>query len=143
MNHLGNKYAVAALRERRAALAGEIAQLESRVRHLKESLVHVDGALGLFDPDGNPTAIKDKKPRKRVKLFGAGRLNQLVLDALRRGARPMRTQEVIADIVADLRYGPEAAEGMKGRVRANLLYLKQRGVVAKEGERETATWRLA
>jgi len=33
---------------------------------------------------------------------------------------------------------------MSGRVRGNLLYLvKHRGIVVKDGERETATWRLA
>jgi hypothetical protein len=37
----------------------------------------------------------------------------------------------------------DAANGLKGRVRSNLLYLsKVRGAVVKEGERETATWRL-
>lgn len=43
-----------------------------------------------------------------------------------------------------LDYGPDAAAGMKQRVRANLLYLaKVRGSVVKEGEREAARWRLA
>ena len=41
-------------------------------------------------------------------------------------------------------YGPDAAEGMKRRVRANLLYLaKVRGSVVKEGERESARWAIA
>jgi hypothetical protein len=35
----------------------------------------------------------------------------------------MTTAEVIDAVVATLGYGPEAAKGMKNRVRANLLYL--------------------
>ena len=38
---------------------------------------------------------------------------------------------------------PAAFAGMKPRVRSNLLYLtKVRGLLAKEGERVGATWRL-
>ena len=67
-------YALAAIRERRAELAGEIKDLESRLRHLRESLVHVDATLRLFDPSTNPRA-KPKRPYKRVKLVGQGKLN--------------------------------------------------------------------
>jgi hypothetical protein len=50
---------------------------------------HSDATLSLFDPDGNPKAIKPKKPYRRVKLFGAGTLNRVILDAMRRVDRPM------------------------------------------------------
>jgi len=67
-----------------------------------------------------------------------------VLDALRRGARPMTTREIVASIVEKVGYGPDAAKGMSHRVRANLLYQsKVVGRVVKEGERETARWSLA
>lgn len=141
---LGNQYALHALRERRAELAGEIKTLESRLRHLRESLVHVDGTLALFDPNGDPSKIPAKRPYKRVKLFGHGKLNALILDALRRGARPMTTREVRDAIIAEVGFGPDAAKGMDSRVRANLLYLaKVRGIVTKDGEREGATWAIS
>jgi len=47
-----NKYALAAIRERRAELSG-ITSLESRLRHLRCSLVHVDATLRLFAPDAD------------------------------------------------------------------------------------------
>ena len=50
------------------------------MRYLREMLGHLDATLGLFDPDGNPKAIKAKRPYKRVKLFGAGKLNRLALE---------------------------------------------------------------
>ncbi len=143
MSDLGNQYAIAALRERRAEMAGEVAALEKRLHFLRENLVHVDGALRLLNPDADPSKIAPKRPYKRVKLFGEGKLNRLILDALRVGARSMTTREVIAAVVAELGYGDDAARIMSQRVRANLLYLsKARGEVVKEGERATALWSL-
>ncbi len=139
----GNKYALHALRERRAEIAGEIASTEARLRNLREALAHIDGTLGLFSEGYDPKNGPVKKLYRRVKLFGQGNLNRMILTALREGARPMTTADVTASIVAALDYGPDAAKGMKPRVRSNLFYLwKVRGVIQKEGERETATWGL-
>ena len=56
----------------------------------------------------------------------------------------MTTHEVTEAIGAAMGFGPEATVGLKSRVRSNLLYLaKVRGTVTKDGDRETATWRLA
>lgn len=113
------------------------------MRYLREALGHIDATLALFDPDGNPKAICAKRPYKRVELFGAGKLNRLILDALRGAERPLTTVEVIAAVVVELDYGPDAAAGMKRRVRSSLLYLsKVRGSVVKDGERASATWAL-
>ena len=143
MKTSSNLYAQAAIRERRAELAGEIKDLESRLRHLRDTLVHVDATLRLFDPDADPSKITPKKPYKRVKLFGQGKLNRLILDALRNADRPLHTLEVIDAIAAAVDFGPDAANGLKGRVRSNLTYLARvRGSIVKEGERETATWQL-
>ncbi len=85
----GNRYALHALRERRAAIDGELRQCEQRLRHLREMLGHLDATLSLFDPEGNPKAIKPKKPYRRVKLFSSGALSRHILDAMREGGRPM------------------------------------------------------
>lgn len=91
-----------------------------------------------------PEEIRAKKPYRRTKLFGAGKLNRLILGALRRGERPMTTAEVVDSIVADLGYGEDAKAGMRNRVRANLQYLSRvRGSVTKMGERAGAKWGLA
>ncbi len=97
-----------------------------------------------FEPDGNRQAICPKRPYKRVKLFGSGNLNQLILDAMRKGNPPMTALEIVAAVVAELKFGDDAAKGMKSRIRSSLLYLwKVRGSVVKEGERETAVWKIA
>ena len=43
----GNRYAIHALRERRAAIDGELRQCEQRIRHLKEMLGHLDATLSV------------------------------------------------------------------------------------------------
>ncbi len=132
-----------ALRERRAAIDGELRWCEQRLRHLPEMLVHSDTTLGLFDPDGNPKAIRAKRPYRCVKLFGAGKLNRAILDVMRKSDRPMTTLEIVAAVVADLSFGDDAAKSLNSRVRSSLLYLwKIPGSVVKQGEHGTATWML-
>lgn len=144
MNENGNRYALAALRERRAALDGEIKECDRKLRYLREAIGHIDATLSLFDPNGDPKEITAKRPYKRVKLFASGELGRLVLDALRRGEGPMTTREIVASIVEKVGYGRDAAKGISHRVRANLLYqAKVVGRIKKEGVRETARWSLA
>lgn len=142
MNENGNRYAVAALKERRASIDGEIKQCRDKLRYLTDALVHIDATLSLFDPSGDPKTIVAKRPYRRVKLFGAGKLNWLILEAMRKSDRPMSTPEIVAAIVTELDYGADAAKGMTHRVRANLTYLAQAKRVVKEGDRFTARWSL-
>jgi hypothetical protein len=139
---LRNARAHATLGERRAELSDDIAQLESRLRSLRTSLEHLDTALASLDPDRDPKVIPNKRTR-RVKLFGQGKFNCMVMDATREGGRPMTTLEITEAICDRLSYGEAAKASMRNRVRANLLYLwKVRGVICKAGERETARWEL-
>lgn len=143
MEPLSNQYALAALKERRATIAGEISSIEDRLRYLRQMAQAVDHTIRLFNPNIDPGSIPPKKPYKRVKLFGAGELNRLILNALRKGGRPMTTGEVTDAIVAELGHGPDAKRGMTNRVRANLCYLlRERGLVRKEGDRLTAKWSI-
>jgi hypothetical protein len=144
MNENGNRYALAALKERRASIDGEMRECERRLRYLRKMLGNLDAVLGLFDPDGNPKAIKAKRSYRHVKLFAAGQLSRLILGALRTGARPMATVEVIQAVIAELGYGDDAAGGMSTRIRGGLIYLcKTRRLVVKEGDRETTRWVIA
>ena len=140
---LPNAHVLAALKERRAAIAGEIGTVESRLRYLHEVLHHVDGALRVFSPSFDPDSIPPKRRYRRVKLFETGELSRLVLGTLRRAEKPLSSGEITAAIAQELRYGPEATRSLVLRVRADLHYLhKTRGVVAKEGDRTSARWSL-
>jgi hypothetical protein len=52
----GDRYALSAHRKR-ASLDSDIVQLERKLRHCRDSLVHVDVTLKLLDPDLEPEAI--------------------------------------------------------------------------------------
>lgn len=144
MNEKGNKYAIAALKDRRATLAGEIVKFKQGIRDRQDQLSHLDATLRILDPDYRADTIAPKRIR-RVKLFGGGELNRLILDALRRAdGTPLSTPEIADAIIEAKGYGHEARPGLIRRVRANLSYLlRQRKAVVKTGERLNARWQLA
>lgn len=142
MNDKGNRYAIAALKDRRATLAGEIVQFKDGIRHREEQLAHLDATLRILDPDYRAETIAPKRIR-RVKLFGGGELNRLISDALRRAdGKPLSTPQIADAIIAAKGYGHDAKAALCRRVRANLSYLLRQGRVEKKGDRLTARWRL-
>src|SRR5262249_35223638 len=138
----GNKYAIAALKDRRATLAGEIVRYKQGIRDREEQLTHLDATLRVLDPEYRADTIAPKRVR-RVKLFGGGELNRLITDALRRAdGKPLSTPAIASAIIVAKGYGEEAKHALIRRVRANLSYLLRHGRVEKTGNRMTARWRL-
>jgi hypothetical protein len=143
MNTLGNKYAFAALKSKRAELAAQLKALGKQTKAVKAEMAHLDATLRLFDPSFDPRSIKPAKAA-RLHLFKQGELGRLILDALRRANGEPLPMPAIADSVADAIGQPEARAIIARRVRANLAYLERRQrAVVKIGERSGATWRLA
>jgi hypothetical protein len=143
MNDKGNRYALSALRDKRAVLASEIVQLERQLRHRKESLGHVDATLRLLDPSVDIDAIPTKRPRKRIKLFRQGELGRLILSTMRNADAPISTQEITSAILAAGGHGPSARSAVMPRVRGNLAYLHNREKVSKTGSGKDVRWTLA
>lgn len=143
MNEKGNRYAIHALKDRRATLAGEIVKMKEGIRYREEQLTHLDACLRVLDPSYRADTVPPKRLRQ-VKLFGGGELNRLILDALRRAdGRPLSNREIAEAIVEAKGSGTEALPALAKRVRANLTYLaNKRGIVVKSGERAAALWRL-
>jgi hypothetical protein len=143
MNEKGNQYAIAALKDRRATLAGEIQRFKQGIRDREEQLTHLDATLRVLDPSYRVGTIAPKRLRQ-VKLFGGGELNRLIIDALRRAnGKPLSTPQIAGAIIAVKGYGEEAKYALIRRVRANLSYLlRHRESVEKIGNRMTARWRL-
>jgi hypothetical protein len=143
MKETSNKYALAALKERRASIDGEIKALEVQLRNLNEALCHLDATLSIFDPDYDPRTVRARRRYGRTKLFGKGKLSRMILDTLRRAERSLASREVIEAIAGEMNYGSKPPAIVIGNVRAGLRYLAKRGAVAKEGERKTARWLLS
>jgi hypothetical protein len=72
-NEKGNRYAIHALKDRRATMAGEIVQMKEGISYQEEQLTHLDAVLRELDPSYKADTLPPKKLR-RVKLFGNGEL---------------------------------------------------------------------
>jgi hypothetical protein len=140
----GDRYALTALRNKRAAMASEIKMHEQSLRHLRESLVHVDATLRLLDPDVDVEKIPNKRPPKRVKLFRQGELGRMILDALRQAKGESGTvAEITSFLLAAGGHRESARRAVSGRVRGNLAYLERKGKVEKDVTDDGVVWRLA
>lgn len=144
MNELGNRYALAALKDKRATLAGEIAALKKQLAWKAEQLAHVDATIAVFDPAYDAATQKLKRPRKRVKLYRQGELSRSVIDVLRRAGKPLSTPEIVSRLMEAQGHGEDARNALTPRVRSNLQYLhRQRGTVEKVGTGRNCLWALA
>lgn len=139
----GDRYALSALRNKRASLASEIVETERKLRHLRDSLVHVDATLKLLDPEIEPGDIPTKRPTRRVKLFRQGELGRMILDSMRRAPDGISMHAVVSDILAAGGHEESARKTVSGRVRSNLAYLARRGKVRKTGRQRDAAWTIA
>lgn len=138
----GNKYALAALKDQRARLAGEIVTFQKRLAWAQEQIRHVDASLQLLDPQLFPDLIPMKRPQKRIKLFRQGELGRLIVDALRRAGKPLGTHAVVTAVLAAGGHGESARPALGPRVRGNLAYLEGRGTVTKAGTGKAVVWCL-
>jgi hypothetical protein len=142
MNENGNKYALAALKDRRASLAGEIASLKKQTAWREEQLLHLDATIRLFDPNAKPEALPLKRPR-RIKLFKQGELNRMIFDALRVAGEPLSTAQITTAVMQAMGCGLEARSAIFPRVRGNLGYLQHdRKSVIKSGTGQGVRWAL-
>jgi len=143
MNEKGNRYALAALKNKRATISSEIVALERQVKARKVSLEHVDACLRLLDPTVTPDDIPNKRLPKHVNLFRQGELSRLVTDVLRKAeGKPLSTPQIAEAIMDKHSIDAGGRNTIRVRVRSNLAYLERRGKVGKLGERGTAKWTI-
>lgn len=144
MTERGNRYALAALKEKRMRIAGEIVQLQRQLQHKREQLTHLDETLRLFDPSIDPDTIR---PRKRyINLFKQGELSRIVMDQFRRAkGKPLTTTEVVAGVIEAMGHDEkEAWPAFYNRVLGSLYYQRRRGRIesTRKGD-DVCVWRLA
>lgn len=138
----GDRYALVALKHKRAVIAGEIVHLERQLRHRKDMLVHVDATLKLLDPSIEVGDIPRKRPSKNINLFRSGELSRLVVDAIRRNGGSANIKEITTALLVSGSHGEEARRVITLRVRSNLAYQVRKRKVVKEGEGRVAVWLL-
>ena len=138
----GDRYALSALRNKRASLASDIVQFERKLRACRESLVHVDACLRLLDPASEPESIPNKRPVKRIKLFRQGELGRCILDVLRQASEPVSTADIVTAMLRAGGHGDSARRTVAPRVRGNLAYLHSRGKVTKHASAGVVRWTI-
>jgi hypothetical protein len=143
MEEPSNKYALAALKDKRATLAGEIIQLKKQIAWKQEQLLHLDASIAIFEPGYDARRIRPKRPKERVRLFNQGELGRIVLEVLRRAGEPVTTPAVVTGVLAALGHGETVRPAMRGRVRSCLQYLnRDRKLVIKTGSARETRWGL-
>jgi hypothetical protein len=137
-----NTYAIPALKEKRAAIAGRVISLKKQIARHQKELASLDATISLFDSTYKVGSIKPKNARKRANLFKMGELGRLIMDALRRAEGPLTTAEVVAAVTAAIGESKAKSAVLTHSVRSNLGYLARRGKVTKIGNLKKTAWRL-
>ncbi len=88
-----------ALRGKRSELSGIVSHLEQQIVHHRASLVHLDAAMRLFDPDLGPAAISSRSQRPRSVWFRPGECLRLIHDVLREAPLPMTTRALTEQVM--------------------------------------------
>lgn len=140
MNENSNKYALAALKDKRASLAGEIKMMKDHLAKRQEQIAHVDATIKILEPDYDVESIPLKRPLKRVKLFRQGELGRIIIDVLRRAGKPLGTHEIVTGLMADQGHDESARRALTPRIRGNLAYLQRRQTVLKSGSGTAVKW---
>src|SRR3982750_2526600 len=120
MNEHGNRYAEAALKHRRALIAGEIHSLKKQMIHKRKQLELLDATLRIFDPDFDGGSVKTKR-YVRAPLFSHGALGRTILGVLREAnGEPLAAHEIAARAMVKLDMPASAKMALTTRVRSNL-----------------------
>jgi hypothetical protein len=137
--------AVKALIEKRAEIAGKIADLQTKIREYQDDLVHLDHALRLFDPTISGWDIRAKRPKARTTgYFQHGELSRRIYEAFR-DQEWVTAAEIADKAMHDKRLSDKAIRGI---FVANFLFrlgqLQRRGKLEKTNGRGGAVrWKLA
>ena len=138
-----NTFAIPALKEKRAAIAGRIISLKKQITKHHKELARLDATITLFEPSYRIGSIKPIRKQRRSKLFKLGELGRLIKDALRRAnGGPLSTAEVVAAVAVAIGEAKASEAVLRATVRSNLAYMARRDKVFKLGERGSTKWRL-
>ncbi len=88
-----------ALRGKRSELSGIVSHLEQQIVQHRASLVHLDAAMRLFDPDLAPAAISSRSSRPRSIWFHPGECLRLIHGVLREAPLPMMTRALTEQVM--------------------------------------------
>jgi hypothetical protein len=138
--------AVNAIRNKRAAITGEIAMHEREIDRLRADLVHLDATMRLFDPGTNPGIIPAlRRYPRRTEWFARGEITHRVYDALR-GYEIVSHRDLAKAAMAEKDIA-ETDKATRRHITARFnrvcYELSRRGRLEKLGDGDEARWKLA
>lgn len=144
MNEKGNQYALAALKDKRAALAGEIARLRGQISHRQQALKHLDATIKLMDPDCDVESIPLKRSYKQGRLFRKGEAGRLILDVLRKAdGHAIASTDIVTAVMDVVGASESSRPTMAPRIKTSLAYLRRKGSVEPlDKVKGVRVWRL-
>jgi hypothetical protein len=125
-----NEHVLSGLIAKRAELAGQIEMKQREVRELVATIGHVDATIRAFDPNADLEDIKPRLP-PRFQAF-KGEVSRLVLDALRKTAKPLPVSDLTLIVAAGRSVNPDDKPFMRilsRRVGACLRNLRKKNLV--------------
>lgn len=142
---MAEPHVVAALKDKRAELAGIIADLEKRISGHRAGLVHLDATLRMFAPDTEAAGIRPTAVRRRNAWFGKGECARLVCGILRTAVRPMTSREIAEALMAGRGLDPADHRSRELIQKTAHAVLKRavRSVVAVTTDGQALAWRVA
>lgn len=146
MSDEGYSLTLSGLLRKRADLAGEVETARVAWEIASVSLEAIDAAIRVFNPSLRPSDLPDSRPAPPF-TGGSSEIQRVLLDALRRSGKPMRTLEAAAIIMAARGIDSRdrvAATVIRKRCGETLGRLRLQGIVTgvKYGSGPELEWRL-
>ncbi|MCK9472078.1 MAG: hypothetical protein M0Q88_10045 [Bacilli bacterium] len=93
------QHVVSQLITKKEELSGELNFYKTKISQLEEVLNGIDISIKVFDPDFKLCSVKAKRFTGNTHYFKRGESHVLVLDTLRKSQKPMKTHEIVIELM--------------------------------------------
>jgi hypothetical protein len=131
---------------KRAEIAGQLEEVQMRLRQLIVEVDNLDGTIRLFKPDMDLDDIRPKAIPYRHMAF-SGEIRRVGLGVLRETGTPLTTRDITLRIMAErsLNVGdPKLVRIVQKRLGSTLRNLRAKGIVTSDhGKGSNLRWSLS
>jgi len=92
---------ISALAKKRAELAGDIENAQTKLHQMTLDLEHLDQALSLFDPSYEIASIRPRAFRPPPDWARRGQMTRLILGILRKAPIPLTSRDVALQLMVE------------------------------------------
>lgn len=143
---MAEPHVLTALVKKRAELAGDIENTQSKLRQLILDLEALDKTLLMFDPDYRIECIKPKAFRPPEDWSKRGQMTRIILGILRKAAEPLTSRDIAAQLIAERaldQNDDKLLRLMTKRCGVALRGMRDRGIALSEtGPGQSVLWEM-